>query len=82
MYEPAPNELAGKAKRVLGMFITMLGSGIILESSAFWAGTLLTLAGLATFVWGLAEARPAVPMVVPRDEDGAPITAAPSGKGL
>lgn len=82
MYEPEPNELAGKAKRVLGMFITMLGSGVILESPAFWAGTLLTLAGLATFIWGLAEARPAMPIVVPRDQDGPTITVGPSGKSL
>ena len=57
MPEAAPVEFAGKAKRVVGMFVSMLGSGILLESSAFWIGTVIMLAGMATFIRGLAEAR-------------------------
>jgi len=80
MHESGANEQVGKAKRVMGMFVSMLGSGIILESTAFWTGSLLALAGLATFIWGLVEARPPVTMTVRTDEDGQAIT--PSGKSL
>ncbi|MFN8625388.1 MAG: hypothetical protein U0587_05330 [Candidatus Binatia bacterium] len=49
----APEALA-QAKRVLGMFVAMLGSGIVLESAAVWTGLGITVAGLGLMIWGLA----------------------------
>ncbi len=49
-------ELAGKAKRVVGTFVLMVGAGIVLESSAGWAGTMIMLVGMALFIWGVAAA--------------------------
>jgi len=38
MPDPAPPELVSRAKRVIGMFVAMVGSGIALESAAVWTG--------------------------------------------
>jgi hypothetical protein len=42
-------ELAGKAKRVVGFFVLMAGSGIVLDSSAGWSGTAIMMIGMAFF---------------------------------
>ena len=58
MPEVTTPEPVGKAKRVVGMFVAMVGSGIALESSAVWTGTVIMLAGVLTMAWGLVEAGP------------------------
>ena len=42
----------GKEKRVLGVFVLMLGAGLVLETSARWLGGLVLLSGVAVFMWG------------------------------
>jgi len=49
-------DLAGKAKRVVGTFVLMVGAGGVLDSWAAWAGTVFMLIGMIVFVWGIAEA--------------------------
>jgi len=56
MSEPAAPEVVAKAKRVVGMFVAMVGSGIALESAAVWTGMGIMLVGLGLMGWGLAEA--------------------------
>ncbi|MBP1688756.1 MAG: hypothetical protein H6Q33_4899 [Deltaproteobacteria bacterium] len=75
MPDPAPPELVSRAKRVIGMFVAMVGSGIALESAAVWTGTGIMLAGLGLMIWGLAERAPTTPWVVP--EPGGDVSAAP-----
>jgi hypothetical protein len=58
-------ELAGKAKRVVGIFVLMVGAGVVLDSSAAWAGTVIMLIGMAFFIWGVAEARPRATVMLP-----------------
>jgi hypothetical protein len=48
--------LAGKGKRVIGVFTLMIGAGLILESAAVWVGGLIALTGTLVFVWGIIEA--------------------------
>ncbi len=59
----------GKDKRVLGVFVLMLGAGLILETSARWLGSLVVLSGVAVFTWGALglrreRARPEADMLV------------------
>ena len=61
-------ELAGKAKRVVGIFVLMAGAGIVLDSSAGWAGTVIMLIGIAFFIWGVAEARPRATVTLPEPD--------------
>jgi hypothetical protein len=63
--------LAGKAKRVVGFFGLMAGAGIVLDSSAGWAGAVIMLAGLALFIWGAAEAKPRATVLLPEHDDHA-----------
>jgi hypothetical protein len=51
-------ESAGKAKRVVGTFVFMVGAGIVLDSSAAWPGTVIMLIGMVLFIWGVAAAFP------------------------
>lgn len=50
-------ELAGKAKRVAGVFVFMIGAGFILDRHAVWAGAVAMVIGAAAFVWGMLEAQ-------------------------
>ncbi len=50
-------ELAGKAKRVVGVFVFMSGAGIVLDSRAVWVGAAIMLGGVAAFLWGIADTR-------------------------
>ena len=58
MPELARQELLGKEKRVLGVFVLMLGAGIVLETSVRWLGAVLLLSGAACLVWGALDLRP------------------------
>jgi hypothetical protein len=51
-------ELAGKAKRVTGVFLFMLGAGGILDCQALWLGAAVMFVGAAVFTWGLIDAQP------------------------
>ncbi len=48
---------AGKGKRVAGVFVVLLGGGVVLESVAPWVGVSLTAIGVALLVWGFAQMR-------------------------
>jgi hypothetical protein len=50
-------DAAGKAKRVTGVFVFMVGAGCILDCHALWAGGLGMVSGVALFVWGALGAR-------------------------
>lgn len=60
MPESAPDTsvMLGKGKRVVGSFLLLLGSGIVLESSLRWLGGAVMVGGIAAFVRGALEARP------------------------
>ena len=45
-------ELTRKGCRVGGMFVIMIGSGVVLESAAFWEGCALILLGLSVYLSG------------------------------
>jgi hypothetical protein len=60
MRELATSSDRGKVKRVFGIFLLMIGAGVILDSSALWVGATLMSVGLAMLGWGLVEARPIV----------------------
>ena len=58
MADPATPELVAKAKRVVGMFVAMLGSGMALESPAVGTGLVIVLVGVGLMVWGLIQVAP------------------------
>jgi hypothetical protein len=57
MDDVAPPSNTGKEKRVIGVFVFMLGAGLFLETRLAWLGTLVMLCGAAVFLWGLIAAR-------------------------
>ena len=57
MADRLPEQVAGKAWRVLGVFMYMLGAGVLLESHARWLGTVILLSGVATLAWGARVGR-------------------------
>jgi protein-S-isoprenylcysteine O-methyltransferase Ste14 len=73
--------LAGKAKRVVGFFVAMVGAGIVLDSSAGWTGAVIMLAGLALFIWGVAAAKPRATVTLPEPDSraAAPATSPTEG---
>jgi hypothetical protein len=76
-------ELAGKAKRVVGIFVLMVGAGIVLDSSAGWAGTVIVLIGMAFFIRGVAEAWPRATATLPeRDKHATGAATKPTGSNL
>lgn len=62
---PDLRELERKGRRVGGMFLIMIGSGIVLESEALWGGLAVLLGGLAVYLWGFVAKGPAD--VLPRE---------------
>ncbi len=52
-----PPELAARAQRVVGVFVSMVGAGIVLDSGVRWVGAAIMLAGVTAFVWGVAAPR-------------------------
>lgn len=65
MAEGPPPELAGKGKRVGGVFVFMIGASIILDTHALWIGLPMLAIGAALLVWGMAEAREPEPHAAP-----------------
>lgn len=55
--ELTPLELAGKAKRVVGVFVLMIGAGILLDTHAVWIGLPILAMGVVAFAWGMVETR-------------------------
>jgi hypothetical protein len=45
----------GKALRVIGFFLLLLGAGVILDSSGDAVGAVVAGCGLALFAWGIAR---------------------------
>jgi len=43
-------DLSGRGRRVLGMFISMMGAGLVLESGLEGLGWILTVVGVVVFV--------------------------------
>ncbi len=66
---------AGKQQRVTGVFVFMVGAGIVLETRARWLGTLVMLCGAAAFVWGMVAVRRG------RVAKPAPVAATPAPEG-
>jgi hypothetical protein len=52
VFERPHTESAAKAYRVLGVFLYMVGAGLILECAAFWLGGLVMLTGVAGWIRG------------------------------
>jgi hypothetical protein len=77
-----PAEIAGKVARGVGFFTAMAGSGIILESTAFWVGAVITLGGMAAFVWGLAKTRLKEPATIGEQKSPPAATARPTESDL
>lgn len=71
MPDPTVPDLVSQAKRVVGMFVAMIGSGIVLESAAMWTGIGIMLVGLGLMIWGLAESGPS-PSWDSREPEGDP----------
>jgi len=68
----AAPESAGKANRVTGVFVFMMGAGMILDVHAMWVGVPLSIVGAVTFAWGLLQIRieeAATPAACPRLEE-------------
>ena len=68
----AAPESAGKAKRVTGVFVFMMGAGMILDVHIMWLGVPLSIAGALTFAVGLLQTRieePVAPAACPRLEE-------------
>jgi CDP-diacylglycerol--glycerol-3-phosphate 3-phosphatidyltransferase len=57
----------GKAKRVLGVFVLMIGVGAILDAAALWSGLLLLLIGGCILASGLLAFQARAP-VVPQED--------------
>ena len=52
------NELAGRGQRVAGMFVAMIGSGLVLESGWVGLGWIIATVGLVVFVAGFRRGAP------------------------
>lgn len=47
------SETAGKVARVVGTFVLMIGTGLVLDRNAVGMGVSIMFVGWASFVWGL-----------------------------
>jgi hypothetical protein len=52
------SDLAGRGQRVAGMFIAMIGSGLVLESGLVGLGWIIATVGLVIFVAGFRRGAP------------------------
>ena len=57
MSDTLPPDMAGKGKRVAGVFLFMIGASMILDTHIMWIGLPGLAVGAAFFAWGMAEAR-------------------------
>ena len=62
MPDTAPPELAGKGKRVAGVFVLMIGASVILDTHLTWVGLPILAVGATLFAWGIAAARTPEPL--------------------
>jgi hypothetical protein len=46
-------EFGGRGWRVLGFYVFLLGSGLVLESRAVWYGVAIMVVGAGCFAWGI-----------------------------
>ncbi len=53
---PTP-PMPGKAQRVVGTFVLMIGAGLILDVGLVWGGVPLMLIGGVLFAWGVLRGR-------------------------
>ena len=65
MADSAPLVLAGKGKRVAGVFVLMIGASVILDTHLTWVGLPILAVGAALFAWGIAAARAPQPLAAP-----------------
>ena len=68
MADGLPPELAGKGKRVAGVFLFMIGASIILDTHALWIGAPVLGVGAGLFTWGIAETRTSKSLASPARE--------------
>jgi len=61
-------DLAGKGKRVAGVFVVMIGASIILDTHALWMGLPTLAVGAVLFAWGMAEAHTIEPLGAPQPD--------------
>jgi hypothetical protein len=47
--------IAAREKRGLGVFVLLLGAGLILDAASVWTGSLLMVFGLIVFAWGMSQ---------------------------
>jgi len=64
--DPLPADLPGKGKRVVGVFLFMIGASVILDTHLMWVGLPLLAVGTALFAWGMAATRLSEPLAAPR----------------
>lgn len=55
----AERELRRKGWRVAGMFVFMIGAGVVLESPAVWSGSAVMVCGLAAHAASFMAKTPA-----------------------
>jgi hypothetical protein len=63
--DPLPPDLAGKGKRVAGVFISMIGASIILDTHCMWLGLPMLAVGTVLFAWGMTATRLSEPLAAP-----------------
>ena len=68
MADTLPPELAGKGKRVAGVFVFMIGASIVLDTHALWMGLPMLAVGAVLFAWGMADARTVEPLGAPQPD--------------
>ncbi len=66
MSNPLPGDLAGKGKRVVGVFVFMIGASVILDTHLMWLGLPLLAVGTALLGWGMIATRLTEPLAAPR----------------
>jgi hypothetical protein len=66
--DAVPPQLAGKGKRVAGVFVFMIGASIILDTHAVWIGLPILAIGMVVFAWSIVETRAAEPLASPASD--------------
>ena len=50
--------IAAREKRVLGVFVLMIGCGLILDFGCVWCGSTLIGTGMGLMAWGMTQTVP------------------------